>query len=234
VRRIPILAAVFLGGLTAAARSDNNVQLSGGRLSVYAKNVTLVELLDQIRSQTGMRVIYDGAPPQQRVGLLSLENQTPVAAVIAVLEGRGIKYAMVVDGSGTQVATLLITTAAVAGRPDPPADPSHVAIDPDPLPPEFDVPVADYEPQYEPPPAPTPYNPTPAPSSPFAVGASVPPPASPFTPQGPGPVLLPAPGAASATPAPSSTPPPAMTPLPGPSTAELPPWERGAYTPPSQ
>jgi hypothetical protein len=55
---------------------------------------------------------------------------------------------------------------------------------------------------------------------------------SPFTPQGPGPIILPLPGAASASapPAPTAASPEGMQmqrqPI-GPSTAELPPWEKG-------
>jgi hypothetical protein len=58
-----------------------------------------------------MAVVYDGIPPSQTV-TLTIRDQPPVAAVFKLREGRGLRFAMVTDASGTRVDTLLLSTAA--------------------------------------------------------------------------------------------------------------------------
>ena len=78
-------------------------------------NVSLCYVIDGIAAQTGMKVIYDGPPPQQRVSV-SVIDETPAAVLGTVLESGGVPYAMGLDRSRTRVETLVI-----GERKEPPA-----------------------------------------------------------------------------------------------------------------
>jgi hypothetical protein len=211
VRSLPrslVLAGVSLLSVTTATRADVQVKLAEGQLTLDARGASIQEILAQIKEQTGMTVIYDGVPPSQRLEM-SLSSVTPVTAVLKVLEGRGLKFAMVTDPTGARVETLLISTVPTTVRAAAPAAfdenegmypmPEYVTEEP-PVP-EMPPGTMGGHPENpglpsEAQPAPTPYVPPTPP----------PPPASPFTPQGQGPIILPLPGA---TPAPTAaTPPP--------------------------
>jgi hypothetical protein len=244
------MRALALALLLSAAHASAAVvvKLENGLLSIQATSASVADVLAQVREKTGMKVIYDGAPPQQSIQL-TLTDLTPAAAVLGVLDGRGIKYAVILNSAGTEVETLLISTAPVPQRADPaPHQPAGFSGYPEDS--------AAY------PEAPGPYmghgagspggmegiaakGMPPMPgggeggmpiAAPPAVATPPPYSVSPFTPQGPGPVIIPMPGvntaaaAASPTPVPTVAAPPGMEmqrqPM-GLSTAELPPWEKG-------
>ncbi len=223
MRKISLLGAILSALVPAASRAETHVEVKGGLLSIQAKNASIPEVLTELRERTGMRIIYDGAPPQGESVQLAVQDQTPAAAIVALLEHRAIKYAMVLDGSGTRVEVLLITTAPPPPRlPEGPLDGFADASD-------GGVPVMDEMPVRGHPGLP-PAIPEMPPSAPPASSSWVqptppPPPASPFTPQGPGPIILPLPGAPTPPPAPTTNA-PVANPIQGPSTAEMPPWEK--------
>jgi hypothetical protein len=231
--RVLILTSMLAAGAVSSVHAGADVQVKEGLVSIRAAGTPLADVLERLQEQTGMKVIYDGPRPQQAVGI-AIEDQTLTAAISTLLDPQGIKYAIALNSAGTQVATLLITTST---PPRPPARPDTPAA-PAPLPAE--------DSSYTMPPMPAPMPGMEAP--PMTMSVTTPPPTnmapmvSPFTPQGPGPVLLPPPtmpASGSAT-VPGSAmgpgagvPPgvptgatPVMTPLPGPSTAERPPWEK--------
>jgi len=191
MRRAVFLAA-FLAALSPASPyAETRVQLNRGRLTIYAKNASIPEILSHIRDKTGMRIIYDGAPPQEESIQLAITDETPVAAIVGLLEHRAIKYAMVLDGSGSQIDVLLITTAPPPPRQletlDQPLQMGDMG--------NFEEPERSNEP---PPPVNDPATlppPVPPPDSASAPASTAPTPqpwaASPFTPQGPGPIILP-------------------------------------------
>jgi hypothetical protein len=130
----------------AAAQAEINVRSTAGRVDVHAKAAPLTDVLDRLSRQIGMKVVYEGLPPRQLV-TATLEGRTPAEAVLGILEGMGLNYALVLDPSGTSVQTLLMAGAAGPGTPPPPARASM------PQPPQIqprEMPVPDPEPEPEP------------------------------------------------------------------------------------
>ncbi len=101
-----VVAALLLL-LPVAAAAETEVRPVGDRLEVRASAATVSEVLDRIARQTGMRVSYDGPPPRARV-TLSGGPRTPAEAVLAVLEGQGLTYALRLDPTGTRVEMLMV------------------------------------------------------------------------------------------------------------------------------
>jgi hypothetical protein len=214
-----LLAVVLAAVAQPASAPGVQVDLAAGRMSIKATNASIPEILAQVATQTGMKVIYDGPPPHQRLKL-ALSDRTPADAVLGVLEGRGLNFAVVLNAAGTQVETLLISTALYRPPParapafDMPAEDEEEIAEEQPV--DYEAEVADGEEEGEqdededgmPPERPDrrrrpPTVPEPG-GTPIAVTTAAPPPTtlptpeppsvSPFTPQGPGPIILPIPG----------------------------------------
>lgn len=106
-----------------------SVRAAEGRVDVSASGAPVSLILQNLSNQTGMKVLYDGAPPRELVTLF-LEHSTPAQAVIRLLEGLGLSYALVSDASGERVDVLLIVSASSGVRPpspggEPPARPAQ-------------------------------------------------------------------------------------------------------------
>jgi hypothetical protein len=101
--------AALLFAFPSLAAADVNVRLAAGKLDVTAR-APLSEVLDRIGRQTGMKVVYDGAPPRQLVAT-DLHGVSTAQAVRSLLEGQNINYAAAMDRSGQQVTTLMIVGA---------------------------------------------------------------------------------------------------------------------------
>ena len=108
MRRVLLLALVMLSARDLAAGVD--VRLNGDLVDVVATNAPLADILDFLSRQTHMKVVYEGAPPKQLLSV-DLKHRTPAEAVLAVLEGQGLAYAVSLDRTGTQVQTLLMSSA---------------------------------------------------------------------------------------------------------------------------
>jgi hypothetical protein len=140
VRRI--LALTFASLLAAGhGAAQTEVRRSGDKVDVRATAAAVSEVLDRLARETGMKVSYDGAPPRARISM-SLSGATHAQAVLAVLEGQGLNYALQMDPTGTRVQTLLIVSssgsapapAAPVARPNP--GPRPIEREPDPEPEE--------------------------------------------------------------------------------------------------
>lgn len=120
-----------LGGLlvlaTAAFAQEVDLKATpAGRVSLKVTASPLSEVLDRLARQTGMKVIYDGAPPRTVVRYRQVEDVTPAEAVANVLEGLGVSYALRLDATGAKVDTLLVIAAtkasgAASSRPSAPS-----------------------------------------------------------------------------------------------------------------
>jgi hypothetical protein len=193
-----VACALFLLATAVPAPADVKVKMSAGQMSVQAQNAPIGEILQRIADKTGMKVIWDGPRPQEPVKV-TLADRSPLDAVLGVLEGRGINFAVVLDPTGSSVETLFLSTVPVKlRRPPPPPEPQVVPGDaetgmeaPPPIPPALDPATAGQE--RPAPPAPTA---APAAATPVPITLPTPPPpsVSPFTPQGPGPIILNLPG----------------------------------------
>jgi hypothetical protein len=127
---------------TAAHSGEVDVQISGaGRVSLRVTSAPLSEILDRLARQTGMKVIYDGAPPRTVVRGRQVDNATPADAVANVLEGLGVSYALRLDATGAKVDTLLVlgaTKSAAVGSPVPRPSAPAVRVPGLPMPPQPD------------------------------------------------------------------------------------------------
>ena len=104
------MAAALALALSTAVQADVEVTKSGDRLDVTADKAPVSEVLDGLARQTRMKVVYEGSVPRTPV-TVELRGRTPAQAVLGVLEGLGLNYALVLDASGTQVETLMIVGA---------------------------------------------------------------------------------------------------------------------------
>src|SRR5262245_23013747 len=108
--RAAALVAFALAALPAAG-GEILVRVNGGLVDVQATAAPLSDVLARIAQQTGMKVVYDGAPPRTLV-TVTLPQRTPAEAVLALFEGIGVNYAMKLDRSGVRVDTLIVASAS--------------------------------------------------------------------------------------------------------------------------
>jgi hypothetical protein len=115
------LAACGLFLTASAFAGDVDVRgTAAGRVSVHVTAAPLSEVLDRLARQTGMKVVYDGAPPRAVVVRgRQVEDATVADAVADVLEGLGVSYALRLDATGMKVDTLLVLGAVRASSPLP-------------------------------------------------------------------------------------------------------------------
>lgn len=134
--------AVLLLPLATAAAAEVSVQARGERVDLSVTAAPLAEVLDRLGRQVGMKVVYEGPAPRQLV-TVTLKDRTPAEAVLSLLEGQGVNYALLADETGAGVKTLLVAGAA------PPAvasAPSRPAAQPAPMRRPFGPPMANGEP----------------------------------------------------------------------------------------
>jgi hypothetical protein len=113
VRKTAILTlAIMLAARFAAAQTE--VRRVGDTLDVRATAAPVSEVLDRIARETGMKVTYDGSPPRARVSV-TLTGVTPAQAVLRVLEGQGLNYALRMDARAVRIEALLMVAGSGAG-----------------------------------------------------------------------------------------------------------------------
>jgi hypothetical protein len=126
VRRLLVLTLVLLGARDLGAAVE--VRVTGERVDVVATNAPLAEILEGLSRQTHIKLVYEGTPPRQLL-TVDIKNRTPAEAVLAVLEGQGLTYAVALDRSGTRVQTLLmsgsIPATAASSMPAAPSMPDR-------------------------------------------------------------------------------------------------------------
>ena len=101
------MAAVLALCLATPLRAGVEVTKSGDRLDVTAAQAPISEVLDGLARKTRMKIVYEGSAPRTPV-TVELRGRTQAQAVLGVLEGLGLNYALVLDASGTEVETLMI------------------------------------------------------------------------------------------------------------------------------
>ena len=94
-----------------AHAADVQVRVNGPLVDIQATAAPLQEVLARLAQHTGMKVVYDGAPPRMLV-TLTLGGRTPPEAVLALFEGLGVNYAMMADRTGLRVDMLLVTSVS--------------------------------------------------------------------------------------------------------------------------
>ena len=101
------MAAALALVLSVPLQAGVEVTATGDRLDVTAAHAPVSEVLDGLARKTRMKVVYEGPAPRTPV-TIELRGRTPAQAVLGVLEGLGLNYALVLDMSGTEVETLMI------------------------------------------------------------------------------------------------------------------------------
>jgi len=108
-----LVPALLVSLLASSAASEVRVQAKGSRLDLSATAAPLADVIDRLARQVGMKVVYDGPAPRQLV-TLTIADRTPAEAVLTLLEGQGVNFALVWDETGGRVQTLLLAGAAKA------------------------------------------------------------------------------------------------------------------------
>lgn len=183
---ILVLSAASAALMAAEARAQVVVNPTSGRVSIRASGQPIFALLDQLARQTGMRIEYEKSPPRQTVSL-TVEDRTPAQAIVALLDGLNIPYALSLTADGSKVQTLVIadTSAPPKGAKPrvgreismtPPDEPSEALTleQPDPNQPETPAETSKPEPatRLGVPPPPLGTLPSAFPTSPFGAGES--------------------------------------------------------------
>jgi hypothetical protein len=204
--RVSTAVVLATGLLAANAAADVKVTRHGTRMDIAVSKATVAEILDTISKETGMKVIFDGPRPPREI-TKSVADRTPADAVLGILEGEGLNFAVILNPAGTQIETLLVTGPAPV-KPAPagagPASGSGAsqpewAVDVDVPPPPPPPPGGLDDGAVAPPPAgngdaaqAANAQGTPTPQPPV-LPTPTPPPASSFTPTGAGPIIIPTP-----------------------------------------
>jgi len=102
----------------ASAGVEDDVRSVGGRVDIRVTTTPLADVLDRLSRATGMKVVYDGPRPGQLVSV-SVEQKTPVEAVLGLLEGSGVSFALQADPSGNRCDTLFIMSPTASGHRPP-------------------------------------------------------------------------------------------------------------------
>src|SRR5512134_632785 len=100
-------ALVAALGLAVPVSAGVEVGMRGGRMRLEAKSAPLSEVLDGLARETGMKVIYEGAPPRKPI-TISLDRETAIEVLLEVLERSSPNYALRMDATGMRAATLVV------------------------------------------------------------------------------------------------------------------------------
>ena|SRR5579862_1783499 len=209
------IAFLFLLGIPGSGRIEVRAA-SPGRIDVSAQAAPLSQVLDRVSEQTGMKV--PAPPPLSILVSAEIKDQTPVQAVLRILEGLGLSYAMRVDPAGNQVEALFLFPNQSAGNPARGGFIRTGGQAARTVPPEDDNSGDDDSPEPPPPPgtvAPVPPNILPPPPQPL-------------------PGFQPGMGPPSSLGGPPTSNPPAPSPMPGvsgPVSTLLPPFPNGSLVP---
>ena len=175
------------------------ITLGPDRVSVKVAQASLFDAVDALARTAGFAVTYDGARPARMLYGAEIAAATVPQALVKMLDGQNINYAMVLDLSGRRVTSLIImgapksTAAAGAGSGNPAGTRSQPFASP--RQPRVDLPPVDDEPAPEEEASPEPIVPPPAtPGPPASVQppvAGTPNPGFRTSPFGPRPPYLP-------------------------------------------
>jgi hypothetical protein len=130
------LAAAILAvpGVTAAEVVVTDAE---GGIRVEARQDGLTDVLEAFAERTGLEVIYEGPPPNVSV-TAAIRDVSSARALVRLLEGRGLNYALVTDMSGMNAVKLLLVAEdpSARRREPPPASRRSVPREPRPRPQE--------------------------------------------------------------------------------------------------
>jgi hypothetical protein len=113
MKRRPALIACFAGLLAGpvSARAGEPVDLTyaGGLLTIRCAEAELADVLEQVRSATGMALVLDDAVKHTLL-TADIQAQPVHVALERLLEGQGVSYAMSLSPDGQKVAQMYVGT----------------------------------------------------------------------------------------------------------------------------
>jgi hypothetical protein len=174
----------------ALASAEVTVSVRDAEIDLRATAAPFSEVLDAVAKRTGMKVVYEGAPPRQAV-TATLQRRSTAELILALMEGQDVNYGLKMDVAGQRVETLIVSGAGAGAAAPAPA----AGARPAPSPGDMQTIIVNEEEAFEPeevPPPPPPPQPQPEPQPQGALFPVVPPSgvsygspfgASPFGPQ---------------------------------------------------
>jgi hypothetical protein len=145
----PCLLCAVVFSAQQAAPEAIEVRLEREALAVHTNGAPLASVLERIKQATGIELVFEGAPPRQLIRA-QLRRPTIAAAIVDLMQGQSLSYAMQLDETGKKPLKLIVFTnvsRAAPSRPDRSFRPSP------PMPePEFEEPPEMELPEDEPPP----------------------------------------------------------------------------------
>ena len=138
--------------LAPDAPAPMQVRSRNGRLTIHAAAVPLVQVLDVLTRETGLDVVFESAPPRQRVSA-DIEDAREPEALARLMEGTGVSYALRLSADGERVEMLMLfdTAHARPGSTTASTRPSQPALVPEPPPDEDEPPLFEPPPPEQPP-----------------------------------------------------------------------------------
>ncbi len=111
-RDVPVVLGLWLLTVVgqASVGSVAEVKVVGGRVHIQATAVPVSEVLDRLSRTTGMKIVYDGTPPSDRL-TAAIDAGSETEALSRLLEGLGLTYAFKLDAAGRHVETLFVTSS---------------------------------------------------------------------------------------------------------------------------
>lgn len=122
--RLLVVSLTLVAGCGPSASAD--VLVTGDRVSLSVRAMPANAVLDRLARATGMSITYEGGAPRALV-TVERDSMTPSEALLAVIEGLGLNYAMIMDREGTKVEAVVIlggSSGARAGAPPPASGPA--------------------------------------------------------------------------------------------------------------
>ncbi len=116
VRALALLLALIA---ESALAEDVAVRVrEDGRVDVRVRAAPLTAVLDRLGSQTGMKVTY-GKPLPRRVVSLAVSGSDHAQAVLELLEGVGVDYAVTTNSEGTRILSVVVADRVEPGPSSP-------------------------------------------------------------------------------------------------------------------
>ena len=96
--------------------AEISIQAKDGLLTLRVRAVPLVDVLESLSHQTGLKVVYEGRRPSQLV-TADIEKLSETEALSRLLEGLDIDYAFHSDARGTRVEMIIISASTGTAAP---------------------------------------------------------------------------------------------------------------------
>ena len=109
-----ILVPLVVLTMPSSGSADLDIRAKDGQLTLRAHTVPLVEVLERLSRETGLKVVYEGRRPSALV-TADIEGVSETEALSRLLEGLGVNYAFQADASGHRVELLIISDNSSPG-----------------------------------------------------------------------------------------------------------------------